>query len=128
MCRIHCLPFTALFNIKSPFPTLISESPTVSRAWATIRDCLRGKREIAELLKSQRCLYRPSFEKIFPKNILYPVLLYYAFSLYHPEVMFKYFPEMIAINRKSYCQRKEPGPSEKGPKEEFPVIEPLLPD
>jgi REP element-mobilizing transposase RayT len=37
---------------------------------ATLTDYLRGKKDIAELPKSQRYIDRPSLEKIFPKNIL----------------------------------------------------------
>jgi len=36
----------------------------------TIKDYLRGKKDIVELPKSQRYIDRPSLEKIFPKNIL----------------------------------------------------------
>ena len=37
---------------------------------ATLTDYLRGKKDIAELPKSQRYIDRPSLEKIFSKNIL----------------------------------------------------------
>ena len=37
---------------------------------ATLTDYLRGKKDIAELPKSQRYIDRPSLENIFSKNIL----------------------------------------------------------